>query len=120
MLEIQQRRGDSAAVLGNHHQALEIWKSLVPRCPGSRSILKRVVQLGITCRDSEVVRGSRLALDRFGEHPDFLSSLTATKLHQRQPGLPALIFVGHGVALYWYRRSRYIKSVFLLRDEWFG
>ena len=88
MLEIQQCKGDLAALLGDHHQALEIWKSLVERCPGSRSILKRVLKLGITCRDSEaVLRASRLALDRFGEHPDFLSSITAIKLHQRQPGL---------------------------------
>ena len=70
------------------HQALDIWKPLVDRCPGSRSILIRVLKLAITCRDSEaVVRGARLALDRFGEHPDFLSSITTIKLHQRQPGL---------------------------------
>ena len=87
-LEIQQCKGDLAALLGDHQEALEIWKSLVQRCPGSRSILKRVLKLGITCRDSEaVLRASRLALDRFGEHPDFLSSITAIKLHQRQPGL---------------------------------
>lgn len=87
-LEIQQIKGDLAALLGHHQQALEIWKPLVERCPGSRSILQRVLKLGITCRDSEVVlRASRLALDRFGEHPDFLSSITAIKLHQRQPGL---------------------------------
>ena len=48
----------------------------------------RVLKLAITCRDSEtVIRGARLALDRFGEHPDFLSSITSIKLHQRQPGL---------------------------------
>ena len=87
-LEIQQCKGDLAALQGDHHQALEIWKSLVERCPGSRSILKRVLQLAITCRNSQaVVRASRLALDRFGEHPDFLASITAIKLHQRQPGL---------------------------------
>ena len=46
------------------------------------------LKLAITCRDSEaVIRAARLALDRFGEHPDFLSSITAIKLHQRQPGL---------------------------------
>ena len=47
-----------------------------------------LLKLAITCRDSEaVIRAARLALDRFGEHPDFLSSLTTIKLHQRQPGL---------------------------------
>ena len=46
------------------------------------------LKLAITCRDSEaVIRAARLALDRFGEHPDFLSSITTIKLHQRQPGL---------------------------------
>ena len=56
---------------------------------GSRLILQRVLKLAITCRDSEAVlmQLSSFALDRFGEHPDFLSSLTAIKLHQRQPGL---------------------------------
>ena len=34
-----------------------------------------------------LLRAFRIALDRFGEHPDFLPSLTAIKLHQRQPGL---------------------------------
>ena len=87
-LEIQQIKGDFAALVGNNHQALEIWKQLVERCPGDRQILQRVMQLGITCRDSQaVLRAARLALDRFGEHPDFLSSITAIKLHQRQPGL---------------------------------
>ena len=87
-LEIQECKGDLAALLGHYDEALEIWKPLVERCPGRRSILKRVLELGITCRDSEaVLRASRLALDRFGEHPDFLSSITAIKLHQRQPGL---------------------------------
>ena len=87
-LEIQQCKGDLAAVLGDPRQALDIWKPLVDRCPGSRSILIRVLKLAITCRDSEaVIRGARLALDRFGEHPDFLSSITTIKLHQRQPGL---------------------------------
>ena len=61
---------------------------MIEKCPSSRPVLKRVLQLGINCRDSEVVlRASRLALDQFGEHPDFLSSITAIKLHQRQPGL---------------------------------
>ena len=87
-LEIQQCKGNLAALLGDNKQALEIWKPLVERCPGSRSILQRVLNLGITCRDSEsVLWASRVALDRFGEHPDFLSSITAIKLHQRQPGL---------------------------------
>lgn len=87
-LEIQQCKGDLAAVDGDPYKALEIWKPLVDRCPGSRSVLTRVLKLAITCRDSEaVIRGARLALDRFGEHPDFLSSITTIKLHQRQPGL---------------------------------
>ena len=87
-LEIQQCKGDLAVLYGNDYQALEIWKSLIEKCPSSRPVLKRVLQLGINCRDSEVVlRASRLALDQFGEHPDFLSSITAIKLHQRQPGL---------------------------------
>ena len=87
-LEIQQCKGDLAALLGNHNEALEIWKPLIERCPGSRSVHKRVIKLGVTCRDSRaVVRATRLALNRFGEDPDFLSSLTAIKLHQRQPGL---------------------------------
>lgn len=61
---------------------------MVQRCPVSRTILQRVLQLAITCRDSEaVLRSARLALENFGEHPDFLKSLTAIKLHQRQPGL---------------------------------
>ena len=34
-----------------------------------------------------MLRSARLALQRFGEHPDFLSPITAIKLHQRQPGL---------------------------------
>ena len=87
-LEILQCEGDLAALVGDHHRALEIWRSLVPRCPGSRLILERVLKLAITCRNSEAVLSTvRLALDRFGEHPSFLSSLTAIKLHQRQPGL---------------------------------
>ena len=87
-LEIQQCKGDLAALLGNHNEALEIWKPLIERCPGSRSVHQRVIKLAITCRDSEAaVRASRLALNRFGEDPEFLSSLTAIKLHQRQPGL---------------------------------
>ena len=87
-VEIQQCKGDLAAVLGDPLQALDIWKPLVDRCPGSRSVLTRVIKLAIACRDSEaVIRGARLALDRFGEHPDFLNSITTIKLHQRQPGL---------------------------------
>lgn len=87
-LEIQQCKGDLAAILGDPQQALNIWKPLVERCPGSRSVLSRVMKLAITCRDSEaVIRAARLALDRFGEHPDFLSAITTIKLHQRQPGL---------------------------------
>ena len=86
-LEIQQCKGDLACLLGDPHKALEIWKPLVDRCPGSRSVLTRFLKLAITCRDSEaVIRAARLA-DRFGEHPDFLSSITTIKLHQRQPGL---------------------------------
>ena len=39
-------------------------------------------------RDSSaVIYAARRSLDSFGEHPDFLSSLTTIKLHQRQPGL---------------------------------
>ena len=87
-VEIQQCKGDLAAVLGDPQKALDVWKPLVDRCPGSRSVLTRVIKLAIASRDSEaVIRGARLALDRFGEHPDFLSSITTIKLHQRQPGL---------------------------------
>ena len=38
-------------------------------------------------RFSAVIYAARRALDSFGEHPDFLSSITTIKLHQRQPGL---------------------------------
>ena len=87
-LEIQQCRGDLAALLGDPQGALRIWQSIADRWSGSRSILQRVLKLAITCRDSSaVIYAARRSLDCFGEHPDFLSSLTTIKLHQRQPGL---------------------------------
>ena len=87
-LEIQQCRGDLAALLGDPKTALKIWQSIADRWSGSRSILQRVLKLAITCRDSAAtIYAARRALDLFGEHPDFLSSLTTIKLHQRQPGL---------------------------------
>ena len=115
-LEIQQCKGDLAALLGDHDQALDVWKSLIHRCPGSRSIFQRVIKLALTCRNSEVLlRAFRIALDRFGEHPDFLPSLTAIKLHQRQPGLGqrssllSMVWRSLGLA-----GCRYRKSVFFV------
>ena len=87
-LEIQQCRGDFAALVGDLPTALRTWQSIADRWSGSTLILQRVLRLAITCRDSSAtIYALRRALDRFGEHPDFLESLTAIKLHQRQPGL---------------------------------
>ena len=87
-LEIQQCKGDLAALVGDHQGALRIWQSIADRWANSRLILKRVLKLAITCRDSSaVIYAARRAIDQFGEHPDFLSSVTTIKLHQRQPGL---------------------------------
>ena len=81
-------QGDFAALVGDLPTALRIWQSIADRWSGSTLILQRVLRLAITCRDSSAtIYTLRRALDRFGEHPDFLESLTAIKLHQRQPGL---------------------------------
>ena len=64
-------------------------------------ILKRVLELGITCRDSEtILRASRLALDRFGEHPDFLSSIDNDQAPSASTWLGStFVVVGYGVAI---------------------
>ena len=47
----------------------------------------------------------RRALEAFGEHPDFLSSVTTIKLYQRQPGLAQRTSTGYGLAFSWFSGS---------------